>query len=133
MSIIVNADRDQDQLYIALSPASLKKGAVRRTVRINEDIALDYSARGKLLGIEIMNASNVVGASFKGGEADALLGVKEAASIAGVRPSNFVRDYADKPGFPKPIANLSSGRVWSRSEVLGYLRRLAPPARRRAS
>jgi uncharacterized protein YuzE len=55
---------EEDQVYIALSSAPLKKGVVRRTVRINENIALDYGARGKLLGIDIMNASEVLGAPF---------------------------------------------------------------------
>jgi uncharacterized protein YuzE len=64
MSIIVDADVEQGEVYIALTPASLKKGAVRRTVRLNENIALDYSARGKLLGIDIMNAPDVIGAPF---------------------------------------------------------------------
>lgn len=121
MGITIHADMEEDQLYIALSEKSLKKGAVRRTERVDENIALDYGARGKLIGIDIMNASLVIGAFPQDESADALVGVKEAAKLIGVRPPNFVRDYADKAGFPKPVVTLSSGRIWRRSDVLAYL------------
>jgi uncharacterized protein YuzE len=121
MGITIHADMEEDQLYIALSEKSLKTGAVRRTERVDENIALDYGARGKLIGIDIMNASAVIGAFPQNESADALVGVKEAAKLIGVRPPNFVRDYADKAGFPKPVVTLSSGRIWRRSDVLAYL------------
>jgi uncharacterized protein YuzE/predicted DNA-binding transcriptional regulator AlpA len=132
MDITIDSDPEHDQLYIALSSRSLKKGAVRRSVRVNENITLDYNARGKLLGIDITNASVVVGTRIQEPAVDALIGVKEAAEIAGVRPPNFVRDYADKPSFPKPVATLSSGRIWRRSDVVAYLGRRSR-AHRKAS
>jgi predicted DNA-binding transcriptional regulator AlpA len=49
------------------------------------------------------------------------LSVKEAAEIAGVQRSNFVRDYASKQGFPAPVCELATGRIWRRSEVEDYL------------
>ena len=134
MSITVHTDPEQDQLYIALTKRALAKGAVRRTARIDENIALDYSARGKLLGIDITNASTVIGtAQMERPAIDALVGVKEAAALAGVRPSNFVRDYADRQGFPSPVAELSSGRIWRRSDVLSHIARIESQKRRRAS
>ncbi len=50
-------------------------------------------------------------------------GVKEAAEILGVEKSNFVRDYANKPEFPAPIAELASGRFWLRSDIERYLQK----------
>ncbi len=57
---------------------------------------------------------------------DSLVGTREAASIAGVLPPNFVRDWASRPDFPAPVENLSSGRVWRASEVREYVRRRRP-------
>jgi predicted DNA-binding transcriptional regulator AlpA len=54
---------------------------------------------------------------------DDLVGTREAASIAGVLPPNFVRDWASRPDFPVPVEILSSGRVWRASEVREYVRR----------
>jgi predicted nucleotidyltransferase len=49
-----------------------------------------------------------------------LVGSVEAAALLGVRPSNFLRDYARRPDFPRPIANLARGHVWERSAVERY-------------
>ena len=56
-----------------------------------------------------------------------LVGTAEAASVVGVRPQNFVRDWASRPDFPAPVATLSSGRVWRELDVRAYA-----SARRRA-
>lgn len=63
------------------------------------------------------------------GAQEALVGTAEAAAIVGVRPPNFVRDWASRPDFPAPAGTLSSGRVWRASEVAGYRdrRRQEPP------
>jgi predicted DNA-binding transcriptional regulator AlpA len=50
-----------------------------------------------------------------------LVGVDEAAQMVGVRKPNFIRDYANKPDFPKPIADLACGRIWLRADIAGYL------------
>ncbi len=60
-----------------------------------------------------------------------VVGTKEAAAIIGVRPSNFVRDWASRVDFPRPISSLSSGRVWSRADVVAYQASLVPPSRDR--
>jgi predicted DNA-binding transcriptional regulator AlpA len=57
---------------------------------------------------------------------DDLIGTREAASVVGVRPPNFVRDWASRPDFPAPAGVLSSGRVWRASEVREYVRRRRP-------
>jgi hypothetical protein len=74
-------------------------------------------------GLKIVRDDGMV--LFKG----PLVGTAEAASVAGVRPQNFVRDWASRPDFPAPVAILSSGRVWRESDVRAYAiarRRPAP-------
>ena len=59
---------------------------------------------------------------------DPLVGTTEAAALTGVRPPNFVRDWATRPDFPAPAGTLSSGRVWRASEVVAYRDRRRPAA-----
>jgi predicted nucleotidyltransferase len=54
-----------------------------------------------------------------------VVGTKEAAAILGVRPSNFVRDWATRADFPKPIIALERRRLWERGAVQAYRRRIA--------
>jgi predicted DNA-binding transcriptional regulator AlpA len=65
--------------------------------------------------------------------ASRLVGTREAAELLGVRPPNFVRDWASRADFPAPVATLSSGRVWSAPEVEQYAetRRAAGPGEAR--
>jgi len=49
-----------------------------------------------------------------------LVGTKEAADVFGVRPQNFLRDWASRPDFPAPLANLAATRVWSRRDLEAY-------------
>ena len=62
-------------------------------------------------------------------ELDAV-GTKEASEILGVRPSNFVRDWASRADFPKPIVSLDRRRLWARDAVRAYGRQVG---RRRAA
>ena len=55
-----------------------------------------------------------------------LVGTKEAAALFGVRPSNFVRDWASREGFPEPVATLARGRLWAREDVDAYRARSSP-------
>ena len=50
-----------------------------------------------------------------------LMGTREAARFIGVRPPNFVRDWASRPDFPAPLATLSSGRVWLAGDIEEYV------------
>lgn len=64
---------------------------------------------------------------------DPLVGTAEAAAIVGVRPPNFVRDWASRAEFPAPAGTMSSGRVWRESDVVAYRdrrRRASPGAER---
>ena len=120
MQITVQSDPDNDQVYVALSGRALEAGAVVKTVRATEDVALDFDKEGRLLGVDIMNASKVLGENTEEVRLDALVGVKEAAALIGVRKPNFVRDYANKPDFPRPMVELATGRIWLRSQVEAY-------------
>ncbi|MGC8634116.1 MAG: hypothetical protein ACP5VP_05560 [Candidatus Limnocylindrales bacterium] len=62
----------------------------------------------------------------------ALVGTAEAASLVGVRPPNFVRDWASRADFPAPVATLSSGRVWREADVRAYARGRRRPRPERA-
>lgn len=55
-----------------------------------------------------------------------LLGTKEAAAVFGVRPSNFIRDWANREGFPEPVATLARGRLWAREDLVAYRARTGP-------
>jgi len=121
MRIYLDRDKDSDQLYVSFAREPLRKGIVKKSVRLTEDIALDLGADGRLIGIDVMNASRNIGKHvFEPLEIDELVGVAEAARICGVRKSNFVRDLAGQPDFPRPVAELASGRIWLRSEVEAY-------------
>lgn len=123
MHLYLQKDKASDQIYIGFARGRAgRKGVVKKTVRVNDNLALDYDEKNRLLGIDIGNATEVLGKSaFRndwGG--DELLGVAEAAKLCGVRKPNFVRDVASREDFPKPVADLASGRVWWRSELEAY-------------
>ncbi len=48
------------------------------------------------------------------------IGATEAAAIVGVHRANFVRDWAERPGFPAPIASPARGRLWDRAAVATF-------------
>ena len=129
MELVIQTDLENDVFYLALSQGALKKGAVKRTQRVDDDVAIDFDQAGRMLGIEIMNASKRIGGRLDEITLDALVGVKEAAAMLGVERSNFIRDYADKPDFPRPVVELASGRVWLRGQIEAYARARAMRAR----
>ena len=55
-----------------------------------------------------------------------VLGTTEAAALFGVHPSNFVRDWASRPDFPAPVAQLARGRLWRRSQLEHFRLRHGP-------
>ena len=120
MKLTLDADRDNDQLYISLARNRARSPKVARTERVGDDIALDFDESGRLVGIDIMNASEVIGGSLNDFQLDQLVGVKEAAKLLGVHPSNFIRDHASRATCPRPVAGLASGRIWLRSQIEAY-------------
>jgi uncharacterized protein YuzE len=119
MLSFVDIDREHDLIYILLRPELRdRRGAVAQSFRVAEDIVLDLDESGRLIGIELLNASSRLDMDdLETGTRDIIVGVAEAAAMLGVERSNFVRDHANKPDFPAPIAELASGRFWLRSAV----------------
>lgn len=126
MLTVIEIDRDHDMAYILLRPELRgQPRSVTRSIRVAEDIVLDLDDKEQLIGIELLNASARLDMDkISEGPADLIVGVKEAAEILGVEKSNFVRDHANKPQFPIPIAELASGRFWLRSDVHNYSMRV---------
>ena len=125
-------DRASNQVYIGLWQESpTRRGAVKKTVRATDDIALDFDRRGRLVGIDISNASRVLGrrAFTEQLTSDELVGVAEAARICRVKKPNFIRDFVSRADFPKPLVELASGRIWLRSEIVVYLEDTKQPKR----
>jgi uncharacterized protein YuzE len=52
-------DKDVDAAYIYLEHP-IKKGQVKKTIELNDNIILDFDADEKLLGVEILEASTVI-------------------------------------------------------------------------
>ena len=52
-------DKDVDAAYIYVA-YPLKAGAVKKTIKVEEHIFLDFDENNKLLGIEILDASKVL-------------------------------------------------------------------------
>jgi uncharacterized protein YuzE/predicted DNA-binding transcriptional regulator AlpA len=131
MELLIQPDEGTDSLYICFTKDGLARGAVVRSVRATEDVTLDFGDDDRLIGLDVMNASSVVSPDFSKIRLDSLLGVKEAAELIGVQKPNFVRDYANNPEFPQPVAELATGRVWLRSQVEAFKGQKAPNARSR--
>ena len=52
-------DDDVDAAYIYLKDR-IDKGEVKTTISLNDNIILDFDSKNKLIGIEVLNASNVM-------------------------------------------------------------------------
>ncbi|MCH8994837.1 MAG: DUF2283 domain-containing protein [Chloroflexi bacterium] len=129
----IQKDKANDQVYIGLGDTvAFKRGVVKSTVHATDDVALDFDQRGRLIGIDVSNASRLLGRSIftERATVDELVGVAEAAKLCQVRKPNFVRDFASRPDFPKPLAELASGRIWYRSEIEAYLEPREGPAQK---
>jgi uncharacterized protein YuzE len=122
VELTIQTDLENDLMYLGFGTPFTEAGVVKKTVRVGEDIALDFDKDGRLLGLDVMNASENLGGPIDEVQLDFLVGVKEAAALVGVQRSNFVRDYADKADFPRPVTELATGRIWLRSQVEAYTR-----------
>lgn len=117
----IERDREFDQLYINFSDRS-EEASVAETIEAVPGVSLDLDEDGRLVGLEIVGAKEVIGVSaaeldFTG----ELVGVKEAAELVGKDKGNFLRDLASREDFPKPIIELASGRYWLSTEIERYL------------
>ena len=52
-------DKEVDAAYIYLE-YPIKEGSVKKTVEAGDNIILDYDSKGKLIGVEILEASKVL-------------------------------------------------------------------------
>jgi uncharacterized protein YuzE len=133
MLSVIDFDRENDVAYISLRPELReRRNLASKSVRVG-DVVLDLGTDGQLVGIELLEASKYLGADVSTGLGDQIVGVKEAADLVGVEKSNFVRDYASRPGFPRPIAELASGRFWLRVSIERFLGDKAQRRRRRTA
>lgn len=55
----VTYDKDVDAAYIYIE-FPIKDGSVKKTVELNDNIILDFDDKGKLLGVEVLDASKVL-------------------------------------------------------------------------
>ena len=52
-------DKEVDAGYIYLE-YPIKDSGVKKTIELNDNIILDFDEKGKLLGVEILNASKIL-------------------------------------------------------------------------
>ena len=52
-------DKEVDAAYVYIG-YPIKDGKVKKTIELNENIILDFDKKGKLLGMEILNASKIM-------------------------------------------------------------------------
>ena len=53
-------DSEVDAGYIYLVP-KIEKGEAKKTIQLNKNIILDFNEKGQLIGIEILNAKQILG------------------------------------------------------------------------
>lgn len=117
----IERDTTYDLLYVGFRD-TLQKGEVAKTEELTPGAYFDFDAAGKLVGIEIVNTGRVLGVAAKDLRLSSeLVGVKEAAELAGKDRANFLRDLASRPDFPEPVARLASGQLWLSRDVERYL------------
>lgn len=126
MRMAIQTDREHDQLYILFRKKGKTEGVVKKTLKLSKDLYIDLDAKGKLVGIDMLNASKVLGVkNIEKINLDVLVGVAEAAALLGVKKPNFIRDYVNQADFPKPVAELASGRIWQRRDLEKYRKQKA--------
>ncbi len=55
-------DEDADAAYIYIKQ-SIKKGEVKKTIALNDNIIIDFDKNDKLIGVEILGASKILSRS----------------------------------------------------------------------
>ena len=55
----ITYDKEVDAAYVYLSE-SIRDGESERTIQLNDNIILDFDKNGKLLGVEILDASKIL-------------------------------------------------------------------------
>ncbi|MBI2576976.1 DUF2283 domain-containing protein [Candidatus Woesearchaeota archaeon] len=57
MKITYDPDADAAYIYVKFP---IKRGEAKNTVAINENIIVDFDAKGKMLGIEVLSAKKML-------------------------------------------------------------------------
>lgn len=55
----IEYDKEVDAAYIYVKHP-VRKGEAQKTIELNDNIIIDFNIKGKLLGIEILNASKIL-------------------------------------------------------------------------
>jgi len=56
----ISYDKEVDAAYIYLKH-SIEKGEAKKTIELNNNIILDFDKNKKLIGIEVLSASKILG------------------------------------------------------------------------
>lgn len=65
MAISIEVDREHDQLYLLLRDGGVSRGSVARSVRLTDDVVADLDADGRLVGLDLTQASKALGADLE--------------------------------------------------------------------
>ena len=74
---------------------------------------------------ETLRLSSSEWTSTVAGMSPDFVGFRELPKVLGVSRATAAR-YANRPGFPKPVEELASGRVWRRKEVERWAKKNPP-------
>ena len=61
MDTTIELDREHDQLYMLFRPDAGTRRSVAKTVRLSDDVVADLDAEGRLVGLDVEQASRVLG------------------------------------------------------------------------
>ena len=110
----IEHDKVTDSAYLALVDVD-----VARSELLLPWLVADFDAMERIIGLEVLDASRHLDLARSGPVVE-LVGTREAAELFGVRPPDFIRDWASRSDFPKPPAELASTRAWDRRELIAY-------------
>lgn len=60
MNISIELDQENDQLYVLFRPSVALGGIVAKTVRLTEHVVADLDAEGRLVGLDVAQASKIL-------------------------------------------------------------------------
>jgi uncharacterized protein YuzE len=115
VKIVSTYSAEADTAYLAFGDAR----EVTETVAPLDDIAIDFDANGRIVGIELVTASRYFDPTVFDEDPyfEELIGVTEIAEYLGKHKQNVAQHYTRRPDFPRPVAALPTGRYWRRGDV----------------
>jgi uncharacterized protein YuzE len=119
MKIVATYSAEADTAYVSFGDSR----EVTETLAPMEDLSIDLDRDGRIVGIEFVTASRLLDPStLEEAWGDELIGVTELADVLGKRKQNVAQYYTRRPDFPRPAAQLPTGRYWRRGDVETWLR-----------